>query len=201
MRTTPARLAVLALSTLALAACTGPLPASPQGSPSEEARMAIDYASYDGVAGLAAASDLIVEVTVGDAHPDVLRSIDEPGITDPTRNPKAGVDPSEVEEEPTTPITVHAARVDAVHRGTASVGATIEVGQLGGELNGMRYTTDEAQLETGKSYLLFLATYPGSPASILGGDVGIFLRDGDNHFTSLGQPEWTADAAMLATLG
>ncbi|MEA5118281.1 MAG: hypothetical protein VB036_11760 [Propionicimonas sp.] len=164
--------------------------------------MMIDYPYYSSVQELAAASNLIVEVTVGDAHPDLLRPAVETAVTDPARNPQAGLVPSESQAgEADTPITVHATRVDAVHRGTTTVGATIEVKQMGGVLNGVRYSTDEAQLETGKSYLLFLETYPNSPASILGGDVGMFVRDRTGRSTSLGQPELTVDAAILASLG
>ena len=128
--------------------------------------MNADYPYYEAVEDLAAEADLGVTVQIGGSRNDISGPIwlDE---TNPTSNPQAGVDPSEGAEDPAIRITVYEATADAVHLGGVSAGDTIEIGRTGGTLNGTVYESNEARLEIGGTYLLFLASPPrGHPRTL-----------------------------------
>jgi hypothetical protein len=105
-------------------------------------------------------------------------------------NPNAGVDPQEqAAPEPivTTVFTVNVARV---FKGSVKADESVEVKQLGGEYKGVTYIEEGAfALQAGTTYLLFLAMFPDSPASLLNSDQaqygvetsGSLLRFGDNQ--------------------
>lgn len=189
------------LAAVVLAGCSapaGPVSQPPPG-PTATAMMNADYPFYETVGDLAAEADLVLTVQIGGSHNDVSWPI-RSDQTDPTRNPKAGVDPSQSAQDPAIPITVYEARVDAVHRGGVSAGDTIEIGRTGGTLNGIVYESNEARLNSGGTYLLFLTSLPGHPASVLGGDQGVLLPDNKGGFTSVAGARLSADSATLAAL-
>lgn len=161
--------------------------------------MNADYPFYETVGDLAAEADLVVTVHIGGSRNDVTGPIQSDQI-DPTSNPQAGVDPSQNGHDPAVPITVYEATVDAVHTGGASAGDTIEIGRTGGTLNGTVYESNEARLKSGATYLLFLASLPGHPASVLGGDQGVLLPDNKGGFTSIAGGRVSTDSATLAAL-
>jgi hypothetical protein len=112
-----------------------------------------DWPHYATVAELHDAADLVVEVVV--AGPGEVREV-------PMR--ADGTDPMVH-----TVVEVTATRV---HKGHLAVGDSIEVKQLGGELDGIDHVAAEGPyLTAGAAYLLFLETYedfaPGVPASLL----------------------------------
>ena len=161
--------------------------------------MNADYPYYETVAELAAEADLVVTVQIGGSRNDVSRPI-QSDEANPTSNPQSGVDPSRNGQDPAIPITVYEATVDAVHRGGVSAGDTIEIGRTGGTLNGTVYESNEARLNSGGTYLLFLTSLPGHPASVLGGDQGVLVPDDKGGFTSMAGGRLSADSATLAAL-
>ena len=159
----------------------------------------VDYPFYATVGDLAAASDLVVTVEIGSSRNAVSLPMSSGG-TNPTLNPQAGVEASGSQADPGIPITVYEARVSAIHRGTGSVGDTIEIGRTGGTLDNILYEANEARLKSGGTYLLFLSSIPGYPASVLGGDQGVFVPSGTGGFTSIAGDRLAVDPATLATL-
>ena len=81
-----------------------------------------------------------------------------------------------------------------------SAGDTIKIGRTGGTLNGTVYESNEARLNSGGTFLLFLASLPGHPASVLGGDQGVLVPDNKGGFTSIGGARLSTDSATLAAL-
>lgn len=65
-------------------------------------------------------------------------------------------------------ITVRKVKVTEVYKGSVAAGDTIEVKQLGGELEGVTYVEPgQVTLERNTDYVLFLKTSAGSPASLV----------------------------------
>ncbi|PZG23931.1 hypothetical protein C1I95_01780 [Micromonospora craterilacus] len=158
----------LAIGTAALllsAACGG-LTSAPPSTVVYQA----DYPSYGTAGDLAQQATLIVEARFNE-EPRVEMEFpsDASDITDPQLNPNAGVPEQEQLKDRTGPVvTVHRATVEKVHKGPVKPGDIIEVKEMGGTLDGVRYeNADSAPIATGRSYLLFLETYPDSPASLL----------------------------------
>ena len=161
--------------------------------------MNADYPFYETVGDLAAEADLVVTVQIGGSRNGVSWPI-QSDQTNPTSNPQAGVDPSQNGQDPAIPITVYEATVDAVHKGGVSAGDTIEIGRTGGTLNGTVYESNETRLNSGGTYLLFLASLPGHPASVLGGDQGVLVPDSKGGFTSIAGGRLSTDSATLTAL-
>lgn len=169
--------------------------ATTASQPERTVALAADYPSYGSVDSLGKGADLIVEVSVGQAKDGVM--LPDYSSDDPQINPYAGSEETPQPNEGALPITVYSATVEAVHQGDATVGDVIEVKQAGGVLDGVRYELEGvAPLKEGATMLLFLETYPDSPASILGGDVGAFLAVGD-RFVSLGGTEFAISTTEL----
>ena len=159
-------LSALAIGTAAilLSAGCGPAPVRTSTVTSQA-----DYPSYATAGDLARRATLIVEARFSE-EPRVEEEFpsDASDITDPQLNPNAGVPEQEQVTEIGIVITVHRATVERVHKGSVEPGDIIEVKELGGTLGGVRYEyADSAPIATGRSYLLFLETYPDSPASLL----------------------------------
>ena len=158
--------------------------ASPQGQPTETVVMMADYPTYPSIAALEADADLVVEVELGESREDVM--LPDYGSDDPQVNPYAGTDTTPDPRAGAVPITGYSATITAVHQGDAAKGDVIEVKQMGGVLDSIQYEIEEvANHSADKPFLLFLTTYPDSPASILGGDVGAFESQ-NGRFVSLG---------------
>ncbi|MEV0719828.1 hypothetical protein [Asanoa sp. NPDC050611] len=174
--------AVVAVAAMALAGCGKPFGGRVvyQG----------DYPYYETVADLMAKADLVIEATVADPRAGMLYPSGEGG-TDPQANPQAGA------PEPKAPpadlgivITIWSATVTKVHKGRPTQ-ATVQVQQMGGERDGVVYEQPGAVAFTeGTTYLLFLETYPDSPASLLNPDqaqytveAGTYRPVGDNKLT------------------
>ena len=189
------------LAAVVMAGCSAPAgPVSqPAAAPTATAMMNADYPFYETVGDLAAEADLVVTVQIGGSRNDVSGPI-RPDETDPNSGPQEGADPSRNGQDPAIPITVYEATVDAVHRGGVSAGDTIEIGRTGGTLNGTVYESNEARLNSGGTFLLFLASLPGHPASVLGGDQGVLVPDNKGGFTSIGGARLSTDSATMAAL-
>lgn len=157
-----------------------------------------DYPAYESVGALSAAADLVVEVVIGESADDILTPTYEGD--DPEANPLAGSENTPNPKEGAVPITVFDATVQAVYNGDAKAGDQIKIKQLGGTIDGADYTVDSTvPLKKGDTVLLFLATYPDSAASILGGDAGYFTLDGDSY-ASVGNSRLSTTAEELRSL-
>ncbi|MFT4229479.1 MAG: hypothetical protein QM602_04240 [Microbacterium sp.] len=182
-------LVIAATAVLALAACSSTNPT---------VALEPDYPAYESVEALSAEASLVVEVVIGDSTDDVLAPSYEGD--DPASNPLAGTSEKPDPEEGAVPITVYDATVQTVYRGDVKTGDLIQVKQLGGTIDGTDYTVDgTTPLVKGDTVLLFLATYPDSAASILGGDAGYFISEGDSY-VSVGYDKLTATAEELRAL-
>ncbi|GAA4360785.1 hypothetical protein [Paeniglutamicibacter cryotolerans] len=151
------------------------------------AQLQPDYPSYATIQDLAKRSTLVVEVTLGASSPDKLLPKYEGD--DSETNPLAGTTEKPDRAAGAVPITVFAATVNTVYLGEVKPGEVINVGQLGGTMDGTEYTvTGSRPLQEGQTVILFLATYPDAPASILGGDAGVFTQVGDEYQSHAEQP-------------
>lgn len=131
-----------------------------------------DYPQYQSADALFDKATLVVEARIV-GEPRYLQEKEEapdPAETDPNLNPNAGA-PAEVAAEPEAPptvITVYTAQVIKVFKGQAQVGQSIEVKELGGNFEGVTYAEEHTTpMNEDSGYVLFLETYPDSPAALL----------------------------------
>lgn len=134
-----------------------------------------DYPGYATLDELYAASDVVVAVDIA-AAPIVRELYPSVGGTDPQANPNAGT--NETPAGDSVVITVFDAKVTEVFKGEANEDDTIAVKQLGGLYKGVRHTEVGATpLKPHTSYVLFLATFPDAPASLLNPGQGQYPVD------------------------
>lgn len=150
---------------LSIASCDG---GTTEPQETESVEYHTDYPSYASLDELWERADLVVVATVGrDTRVEPLSATVD-GDDDPQANPNAGVDSPGAGPEPLV-TTVFQADVSRVFKGGRAADAgPVEVSQLGGTHDGVTYTDPESvQLTPGSEYLLFLAVFPDSPASLL----------------------------------
>ena len=154
MRRVLAALGVVAL----LAAC----------APAQQVELQADYPSYSSLAELCDAATLVVTGTpVGTEVREVNLRTDAQGDT-PEENPQLGVEGGGARPEDLDVLTVTSFEVDDVVAGRAiEAGEVIEVGQMGGELDGVSYEATRFPLDEDGTYLLFLHEFDGVPAALL----------------------------------
>ncbi|AZQ33226.1 hypothetical protein EJ357_06985 [Streptomyces cyaneochromogenes] len=96
------------------------------------------------------------------------------------------MDSGEQPAEDPVVVTVRKIKITKLHKGVGKVGDTIEVKELGGNLGGTEYVSDESTpLVPGKPYLLFLTTFPDQPASVITPVQGQYPLDGAGEPQSL----------------
>lgn len=132
-----------------------------------------EYPVYQSADALFERATLVVEGRVT-GEPRVVKQQEElpidPQETDPMLNPNAGAPPQAAvaEAEEPTVITVHSVEVLKVFKGEAKPGQIVGVKELGGQIDGVTYKMEDlVPLQTEQSYMLFLETYPDSPAALL----------------------------------
>ncbi|MEU6795730.1 hypothetical protein ABZ907_28905 [Nonomuraea wenchangensis] len=171
MKTSLRRFLAIAAAAVLLSAC------SAEG---HTIRYHADYPVYQTADELYQRATLVVEAHLGDTARVVQdRPRPVPPGADPRSDPRAGA-PQGAAEPPQEPIvtTVHQARVVKVFKGTAKPGDVIEVKELGGTVDGVTYEEAEGRpLERNRKYVLFLETYPDSPASLLSPEQGKYPVD------------------------
>ena len=149
---------IAVLVTLTLAACS---------SSPEVVTSYADYPSYTTPQEIVDAADVVVR---GEVTGSRVKE-DQPVVStegDPTLNPQAGLD--EAPEVPGVVVTISTVRVEEVIKGDVAVGDLIEVAQLGGLYEGVRYVEAQTtELEEGsEDYVLLLAAHgPGVPYDLL----------------------------------
>jgi hypothetical protein len=120
-----------------------------------------DYPSYETVAALFDKAIVVVEVDVSNDS-RVTRDEELDGLV----------------------ITVRTARVVTAYKGAMKVGESIDVKEMGGTLEGVeREEAGAVPLTGGARHVLFLETYPDSPASLLNPTQGRYLVDGSGELS------------------
>lgn len=150
------------VAVMALAACSES--GSTSATEAKTVNYQMDYPSYNSSDALYQKADLVVEAKISDTSrvEQLKASSSNP---DPKVNPNAGVKGKS--PEPFV-ITVYQATVVKTFKGTKATGDTVEVKQLGGVFKGVTYREiNSPTLKPGETYVLFLATYPDAPASLL----------------------------------
>ncbi|WP_405150387.1 hypothetical protein OG589_17525 [Sphaerisporangium sp. NBC_01403] len=146
------------------------------------------YPSYDSLAALFKRADLVIQARLGDQTRIQTINPDTPTGDDPRLNPSAGVTaPAQTgPRDSSIVLTVYQAKVLKVFKGTAGKGQLIDVGQLGGESEGVVYAeAGTASLKKGGTQLLFLEVYPDAPASLLNPNQGQYDVDAAGNPISL----------------
>jgi hypothetical protein len=166
-----------AIAVLTLAACSDGGDTS--AAEAKTVNYQMDYPSYDSSDSLYQKADLVVEAKVSDTtRVEQLKA--SASDNDPKTNPNAGANGKA--PEPLV-VTIYQATVVKTFKGTKAAGDTVEVKQLGGVLKGVTYReVDAPTLKPGETYLLFLATYPDAPASLLN------PRQGQYPLETTGEP-------------
>lgn len=144
-----------------MAGCAASQPKSEQ-TEKESVLITADYPHYSSIEDLREKADLVVSGTVLTSHVEALniKSI----LNDQDKNADPGGDLSSFEMV----YTIYTLKIDKHYKGDAVPDDTIEIKILGGTLDNIVYKFEEAaKLEKNSKYILFLATYANSPASLL----------------------------------
>jgi hypothetical protein len=158
---------VLAAPVLSACGSDGSTAAQPAD---EVVRYEADYPTYASSAELVGATDVIVRGTVlssrvEELFPEVVTE------GDPVANPQAGLSPLEAAAVQSVVVTVSTVQVTEVIKGDVTVGDTVEVSQLGGQLAGVRYVDQGTTLlpqAGGTEYVLLLAAHgAGAPLDLV----------------------------------
>jgi hypothetical protein len=139
------------------AAASGPKPV-------EVVKIASDYPEYSSAEQIIGESDLVVQVEPVASRVEALRP-DVSDSTDPLANPQAGVPADQQAQVDPVVVTVSTVKIVNVVKGAAKQGDLIEVSQLGGLLDGVRYVDPETTTlspATGTDYVLMLAAHGAS---------------------------------------
>ncbi|MFI6631009.1 hypothetical protein ACIBI7_19230 [Nonomuraea fuscirosea] len=190
------RLGALVLTALFVTACS---------SHDEPVLYRADYPQYESADALFDKASLVVEARIVGA-PRYLQEVTapDPTTTDPQLNPEAGA-PAEAAagqpEPPPTVITVSTAQVLKVFKGEAEVGQTIEVKELGGVFDGVTYEEEHTSgLKQDSGYVLFLETFPDSPAALLNPVQAKYPLDSSNNPAPLPENTIKVTRAELETM-
>jgi hypothetical protein len=154
------RVLTVAIITTALAACSTSSPDDVVYHPS--------YATYSTPASLRDDASLIIVGTVLSSEVRVIDVAAEPAVEgDPDLDPNAGAEGETLPAE--FPYTVYQVSIKQVISGNAQAGETIEVGVLGGTIDGVVHVDPEApSLQKQATYALYLQEFPGEvPAQLM----------------------------------
>lgn len=180
---------------MALAACSSNEGGSPAAATTVNYHM--DYPSYDSPDSLYQKADLVVEAKIGETA-RVQEMTPSQKDTDPKANPNAGV---KGKAPQSLVVTIYQATVVKTFKGTKAVGDTVEVKQLGGVLKGVTYReSSTSALKPGGTYLLFLATFPDAPASLLNPSQGQYPVDAKGELAAVGGNAVKVSKSDLARL-
>ncbi|GAA1369649.1 hypothetical protein [Catellatospora chokoriensis] len=180
-RLKPALVVAVVSVLLGAAACSS----QPVSSEPETVTISGSYPGYASVKQLWSTADLVIEGTVQPGGRVIVIMPVAGDGTDPQADPGGSLD-GLTEEEAGLVYTVRTVLVSRVLKGKASAGQQIEVKEMGGTRNGVRYVEEGATPLTEKSrVLLFLQTYPDSAASLLNPQQARFDLDGAGGYRSL----------------
>ncbi|MDR1431680.1 MAG: hypothetical protein LBI99_06130 [Propionibacteriaceae bacterium] len=170
---------------------------------STTSQITADYFAYGTVDDAVQTAQLIVTGTYLDSREDSIGCPEEPepGLTE-EENPQLGVPAEEITDLGCSPVTISSIKVTSVLKGSAEVGETIEVGQDGGTIDGIRQLEAHTVLLSdvaAKGDLVFLLTDCGPWYCPLNPHVGILTLDG-SETTTISKSSENADIKSLAEI-
>jgi len=176
----------------ALSAC-----ATPQTQP-EVVEYGADYPTYSTMSDLCSAATVVI---TGDVIDEEVREVqltprtggseaEDPSLNAPSEAP--------VPEAPVLVKTISTVSVTSVLSGSGvAAGDQIEVGQLGGTLDDVVYEAEQYGMESGTPYVMFLETYPDSPASLLNPTQGGYQVSDQNTLVASNQNSMARQSSSL----
>jgi hypothetical protein len=161
---------------------------SPATQPQDSVVYYPDYPGYETGKDLFTQATAVVEGRVStQARTEKMTPVAPADLTDPEQNPQYGAPAGAQAEEPgPVVITVRTVEIVKVFKGDLKPGDTVEIKELGGQVDGVSYVEHEATpLVKEKTYALFLQTYPNAPASLLNSQQGKYLVTGASGYASM----------------
>ncbi|GAA0394010.1 hypothetical protein [Paenibacillus motobuensis] len=132
--------------------------------PKQEVLIDASFPKYSSIGELENRADLIVEGRILSSTFKFLNVAQKPSDpTDAQLNP--GTDPV---DSPLIPYTIYDVEIQKVYKGEVTEKETIQVKQVGGENQKTIFkVNDSTELKMNGDYIMFLATFDNSPASLL----------------------------------
>ena len=149
-------------------------------TPNKEVLIYTDYPEYDTVDHMEDAATVIIEGKI--ISEKVVKLDPSETLTDEQKNdPK--LNPGGETESLSFPYTIYMVEINTVYKGDVKEGNTIEIKQLGGTVDNVNYTEEDAtKIQIDSTYILFLETFTNSPASLINQIQGIYEYK-DNKIT------------------
>jgi len=165
------RLIICATAILSLIACT-PVNIDDSTSQGELSTVLVrqDFPHYKSIDSLSEKADVIIKGRVIKSRVEALNDVIYSTSVDEKMNPGG-----ELPEEKTN-YTIYTIEIVDSLKGNSKPGDTIEVKQLGGEVGNIEFISEEnIDILTGNDYILFLATYENTPASLLNSVQSLYI--------------------------
>ena len=141
-------------------------------TPNKEVLINTDYPEYDTVEKAKDAATVIIEGKIISAK--VLTLDPTETLSDEQKN-GAKTNPGGETESQSFPYTIYTVEIVQIYKGSVIKGNTIEIKQIGGTVDNVNYTEEDAtKIEIGSTYILFLETFSDSPASLINQIEGIY---------------------------
>ncbi|MEV4628666.1 hypothetical protein AB0J90_20585 [Micromonospora sp. NPDC049523] len=169
---------VAAVAMLGVSGCAADAPTGDTGPTGSVVDYHPDYPSYENLASLYEQADVVIEATIEPGTKVQNLTPSKVSESDPQLNPNAGMPSGQQQASEALVVTVFQAKANRVFKGDVKPGALVPVKQLGGDYQGVTYReTDAVALRSGTGYILFLALFPDSPASLLNPDQAQYPLD------------------------
>lgn len=147
------------------------------GSSNKEVIYYTDYPYYDSIEEAKNKADMIIEGTILSTKTVTLDPAQK--LTDEEKK-DPGLYPGGPEESSSFVYTIYQVEVVSKYKGEVEKGDTIEFKRLGGTEANVHYVEEDAMnMEIGETYILFLETYPDSPASLINPIQGVYKCEGN----------------------
>jgi len=132
--------------------------------PKQEVLIDASFPKYNSLGELENRADMIIEGRILSSTFKFLNVAQKPSDpSDERLNP--GTDPA---DSPLIPYTIYDVEIDKVYKGDVTEKETIQVKQVGGENQKMIFkVNDSTELKVSGDYIMFLAAFEDSPASLL----------------------------------
>lgn len=168
------RLIICATAILSLVACI-PVNIDDSTSQGELSTVLVrqDFPHYKSIDSLSEKADVVIKGRVIKSRVEALNDVIYSTSVDEKMNPEG-----ELPEEKTnyTIYTIYTIEIVDSLKGNSKPGDTIEVKQLGGEVENIDFISEEnIDILTGNDYVLFLATYENTPASLLNSVQSLYI--------------------------
>lgn len=171
----------ICITAMLLAGCGTAEPSKEGSAATETAKkevvlMDASFPTYNNIDELANQADLIIEGKILKSSFKLINIAEEPADPNDEKLNPGG----DISDSPAIPYTIYDVEVQKNYKGKAAEKEIIQVKQVGGEDQKHTFKVEDSEeLKTNENYVMFLATFENSPASLLNPVQGSYTVEDD----------------------